>query len=335
MKSVSILIPTLNAGRVLEACLASIAQQDYDPDRVEIVVADGGSTDQTLTIARRYTDRIYPNPRQTGEAGKAVALQHASGEIAAFIDSDNILPQRDWLARMVAPFDDAEIVAAEPIEYTYRRQDGYITRYCALMGMNDPLCLFLGNYDRYCTLTGKWTGMPVAVEDKGTFLKVTLEGARLPTIGANGFLVRRSALDGCSVRDYVFDIDVVYELLQQGQCKFAKVKTGIVHVFSGSAGTFVRKQRRRIKDYLFFSRSRLRKYPWKSTAKGRLAKFVLYGATVVPLWIQSLIGFTRKPDWAWAFHPFACWITLFVYGAETIRGTLPGAQLQSREHWGQ
>ncbi len=69
-KSVSILIPTLNCARTLQACLASIAAQNYPPELVEIIVADGGSTDGTLDVARGYTDRIVPNPLKTGEAGK-------------------------------------------------------------------------------------------------------------------------------------------------------------------------------------------------------------------------------------------------------------------------
>lgn len=68
---------------------------------------------------------MVPNPLKTGEAGKAAGLKHAKNDIIAFIDSDNILPDKDWLKRMVEPFDDPEIIASEPIEYTYRASDGY------------------------------------------------------------------------------------------------------------------------------------------------------------------------------------------------------------------
>ena len=334
MQSVSVLIPTLNAGRVLEGCLQSIAGQGYPKELVEIIIADGGSTDETLAIARRYTDNIYANPLKTGEAGKAVALKHAQGEIVALVDSDNILPSTDWLSRMVVPFADEEIVGAEPLEYTYRKEDGYITRYCALMGMNDPLCLFLGNYDRHNSITGRWTEMPVGVEDKGDYLKVTLNNRKLPTIGANGFLIRRDDLLRTSVEDYLFDIDVVYELALRGKNKYAKVKTGIVHLFSGDVFTFVRKQQRRINDYLYYRGANLRKYPWGSLDKRRLLKFVAYCVLVFPLLVQGLTGYWRKPDTAWLFHPVACWITLTVYGTGWLRGPIR-AEAQNREEWRQ
>jgi glycosyltransferase involved in cell wall biosynthesis len=334
MKSVSILIPTLNSERVLDRCLDSIAAQAYPRDQIEIVIADGGSADATLRIAQRYTDKIYTNPGKTGEAGKAVALAHAQGDIVAFIDSDNILPQTDWLTRMIAPFEDGEIVGAEPLEYTWRGQDAALVRYGALMGMGDPLCLFLGNYDRCNILTGKWTEMPVSADDCGDWIKITVDQDKLPTIGANGFLVRRAALANCSVKEYVFDVDVVHQLLEQGPCKFAKVKIGIVHLFSADLRTLARKQLRRITDYSFYSRSNQRKYPWKGLNRWGLAKFILYCLTVFPLLTQSLVGYYRKRDAAIFLHPIACWITLVTYSYGTLRG-LVVQKAHDRTTWGQ
>ncbi len=334
MESISILIPTLNSERVLERCLESIAAQAYPRDFIEIVIADGGSTDGTLTIARRFTDKIHANPGRTGESGKAVALAHARGDIVAFIDSDNILPQSDWLPRMIEPFRDSEIVGTEPIEYTWREQDSALTRYGALMGMADPLCLFLGNYDRHNIITGKWTEMPVLMEDGGNWIKVALDQEKLPTIGANGFLVRRSALANCSVKEYVFDIDVVYELLQHDPCKFAKVKIGIVHLFSGNLRTLARKQLRRITDYAFYARSNRRKYPWKGLYQAGIAKFILYCLTLIPLLAQSLFGFNRKRDPALFLHPLVCWITLVTYAYGTLR-SLVVQKPQDRSEWSQ
>ena len=131
--SISIITPTYNSAKTLTSCLDSIKTQDYQGE-IEIIIADGGSTDSTLVIAQKYTDKIYPNPLKTGEAGKAAGVKQAKNEIIALIDSDNILPSEDWLSRMIEPFKDREIAGTEPLYYTYRREDGYITRYCAMLG---------------------------------------------------------------------------------------------------------------------------------------------------------------------------------------------------------
>jgi glycosyltransferase involved in cell wall biosynthesis len=125
MPSISIVIPTYNSARTLTSCLESIRKQDYPKDKIEIIIVDAGSSDNTVEIAGQFTD-IYPNPLRTGEAGKAVGVRHATGEIIALIDSDNILPERDWLKRMAAPFEYPEIAGTEPLYYNYRQEDRII-----------------------------------------------------------------------------------------------------------------------------------------------------------------------------------------------------------------
>lgn len=339
--TLSIVIPTLNSERTLTDCLLSIAGQDYPKDLFEVIIADGGSIDSTLEIISAVKVKtgldikVVKNRLKTGEAGKAAGLKSSKNEIIAFIDSDNILPDKDWLKKMAEPFLDKDIVASEPIEYTYRATDGYITRYCALLGMNDPLCLFLGNYDRNCTLTGVWTEMPHKKEDRGGYLKIELESKNLPTIGANGFLIRRDALEEFDSGDYLFDIDVLYGLLDTRRgVRFAKVKTGIIHVFSGNIKTFARKQRRRVKDYFYYSGLGVRKYPWKSLNRSKVVKFIVWNITLIPLLAQSLKGFTKKNDPAWFFHPVACWVTLWEYGWGRISGVF-GVKELKREGWSQ
>lgn len=349
MPFVSILIPTLNAAGVLEKCLRSIVEQDYPKKKIEIIVADGGSTDETLEIAKKYGAKIFQNPLKTGEAGKAVALRRASGELVALIDSDNILPGPTWFWQMVEPFSDPEIIGSEPWEFTYQKQDGFIDRYCALLGMNDPLCHFLGNYDRLNTLTGKWTSLPVRQMDKGNWIEVELKPPTIPTIGANGTILR-AHLGGAPrknkehlrgerladmVGDYLFDIDIIAQLADKREVKFAKVKTGIIHLYCGSdIGKFVRKQRRRIRDYLYYQKIGARAYPWQKQNKIGLLKFVLSCATIIPLIFQASRGYWKKPDLAWFFHPIACWLTLFTYAQESLFGKIRAIEMD-REKWGQ
>lgn len=357
--SVSVLIPTLNAASVLEGCLKSIANQNYSKEKIEIIIADAGSTDKTLDIVKKFSIfnsqfsiKVLDNPLKTGEAGKAVALKYAKGELVVLIDSDNVLPDKNWLKRMVEPFSDSEIIGSEPWEFTWRSQDGFIDRYCALMGMNDPLCYFLGNYDRKNTLTGRWTDLPVEQEDKGGWIKATLKPGAIPTIGANGTILRREIFSQgntseggpakrgllrgeCLVGDYLFDIDIIAALAAKKPVKFAKVRTGIIHLYCGSdIGKFIRKQKRRIRDYLYYQKIGVRKYPWQKQNKLGLLKFILSCVTIIPLVCQSLKGFFKKPDPAWFFHPVACWLTLYTYGIGRIRGVF-GVKEMDRQSWRQ
>lgn len=317
---VSVILPTLNSGRTLDACLASIREQNYPRERLEIVVADAGSTDATLDIARRHgVDRIVGNPLRTGEAGKAAAIAVARGELLALIDSDNLLPSPDWLRRMVAPFADPAIFASEPWEYTRRAADPALTRYFAMLGMNDPLCLFVGNYDRLCAITGRWTGLDVPCEDRGDHLRVRLSPEELPTIGANGCIVRREVLSRVDWTPYYFDIDVIQQAVAAGLTDVAKVKCGIVHLYAARLADFGRKQDRRIRDFLHFAGERKRTYPWRRQRTRGVARFCVATVLGVPLVWQMAYRARRCPDTAWLYHIPVCWTTLWRYGGAVVR----------------
>lgn len=327
-RTVSIVTPTYNSMRTLDTYMNAILMQTYPHEAIELIFADGGSTDGTLEQISKYSEncdisiKLFENPLRTAEAGKAVGVRQAENDIILLLDSDNIIPARNWMERMMAPFDEKEIVASEPIKYTYRKQDSVINRYCALIGMNDPLCMFTGNYDRYCCVTGKWTEVEREETDRGDYLSIKFREDMIPTIGANGFFMKRQELIDNFEGDYLFDIDVLWELFKKNpELRVAKVKTGIVHLFCPDIATFRRKQNRRITDFLYFADAKGRKYPWSKVGKEKIILFAFSCVTLFPLLVQSYIGFKKKPDLqVWLFHPAACWITLWVYGTGTIRG---------------
>jgi len=316
----------------LVQCLESIFNQDYPRKKVEVIITDGGSTDETVRIAEGYgVDRVLSNPLRTGEAGKAVGVEIAKNELIAFIDSDNILPSPNWLKTMVKPFKDLEIVGTEPLYYARRERDPLITRYCALTGMNDVLCLFLGNYDRYSYMTGRWTELNLNAEDQGDYVLVKLSERNIPTMGANGFMVRAEAIKNVDYRPYLFDIDVIYQLVKVGWNKFAKVKIGIVHLFANDINAYVKKTHRRIRDYLYYEKLAARKYPWRHLSNLGIPKFVLYTLLLAPTVSSLLRGYRKVQDRAWLFHPLACWLTLFTYGFRFITGAIQDTMPRKNE----
>jgi glycosyltransferase involved in cell wall biosynthesis len=336
LPTISVVLPTLNADKYLAECLASIREQAYPRKLVEIVLADAGSTDRTLEIARRFgVERVVDNPLRTGEAGKAAAIKAASGELLLSVDSDNVLVGRDWLSRMVRPLqEDPEVISSEALRWDYRRQDHYINRYAALTGINDPMALYVGNYDRYSYVTDRWTDYPHGSEQRDGWLRVTLDPENVPTMGANGYLVRREAFDVVPLGDYLFDIDFVHDLVQAGRRTIARVDVAIRHYFCDGVQRFYRKTRRRTDDYFYFAAQGSRSYPWTQRQRRGVIRFV--GSTVLtaPLLLDVVRGARRQPDPAWLFHLPACWITLGVYGVGTIKGKLRPKALD-RTGWSQ
>lgn len=96
---VSFIIPTMNNARTIKKCLLSIRSQKYP--HVEIVVVDGGSTDETLSIAEKLADKILFVKGPLG-LSRHIGAKHARGEILGIFDSDVYLPHADWLENAVA-----------------------------------------------------------------------------------------------------------------------------------------------------------------------------------------------------------------------------------------
>jgi hypothetical protein len=224
-------------------------------------------------------------------------------------------------------------VSTEALRWDYSDRYGLIDRYCALTGVNDPASIFIGNYGRYSHLTRRWTGFPVEQVQADGYIRVRVDPHLLPTMGANGYLVRADVFRAVHTGDHVFDIDAVGELAQQGHDVVARVDVAIGHFFAPSYGVFARKTRRRARDYLYYSGRGERTYPWRRYRRG-LVLFVLATVTTVPVLAQSAVGFARKPDRAWWFHPVACWTTLVIYGWETVRSRFK-RQRMSRRGWQQ
>jgi len=336
MNNVAIIIPTLNCGHILKSCLKSIKKQSYQDYNIYIV--DGGSTDNTLEIAKKHHTTILKNPLKTAEAGKAIGVKHSFEKYIALIDSDNILPSKSWLETNIKILSNNPIIiGTEPLYFAYRKKAGYIERYSSLIGANDPYAFISGVYDRQNFLNNRWTNLPISQVDNGNYFQVELKpNLPIPTIGANGTIFRSKFIKNNLKSDYLFDIDIIsnYLTVKKEPLYFAKVKQGIIHTFcESSIKKFTRKQFRRLTDY--YQYQNLRQYDWNQTNKLGTLKFILYITFVFPMLFDTIKGFIRKPDVAWFAHPILCIITLYCYTITTVKQKLMLLKPVNRQQWTQ
>ena len=87
----SIIVPSYNSSRFIRETLDSILN-DQDSVPIELIVVDGGSTDNTLDILRSYGNKLrWISERDNGEPdaiNKGMAM--ATGDVLAYIDADDV-----------------------------------------------------------------------------------------------------------------------------------------------------------------------------------------------------------------------------------------------------
>jgi cellulose synthase/poly-beta-1,6-N-acetylglucosamine synthase-like glycosyltransferase len=99
--SASVIVPVKNEREMIDACLKSLLDLDYD--QYEIIIVDTGSTDGTAEIVERIaqSNERVRLLRTTGYAadGRNAGIQAATGVILGFTDGDCVVP-KDWLKRL-------------------------------------------------------------------------------------------------------------------------------------------------------------------------------------------------------------------------------------------
>jgi hyaluronan synthase len=132
--SLTVIIPAYNEGHMVEKSIDSVAAAAYLHDRLEIVVVDDGSRDDTWQYIQRASSR-YPGLvkpiRFSENKGKREALaagfRWARGEIVVTIDSDSVI-EADALLAIVGPFRDPSVGAVAGKVVVYNRLEGFIPR---------------------------------------------------------------------------------------------------------------------------------------------------------------------------------------------------------------
>lgn len=102
---ISIIIPCRNEENYISRCLDFVLAQDYPGDKVEILVADGMSTDDTKKILLDYvkhhpTVHYFENPKKIVTMGLNILIKEAQGELILRMDAHTEFP-KDYVSKCV------------------------------------------------------------------------------------------------------------------------------------------------------------------------------------------------------------------------------------------
>jgi len=105
---VSVVIPVLNTDQTVGLTLNSLLSQTYE--NREIIVVDGGSTDKTKDIVRKYPVKLIESEKKSIPYQKNLGIKNSKGEIVAFTDADCVV-DKNWLKHLIQNYSCDSIVA--------------------------------------------------------------------------------------------------------------------------------------------------------------------------------------------------------------------------------
>jgi cellulose synthase/poly-beta-1,6-N-acetylglucosamine synthase-like glycosyltransferase len=210
----SVVLPVRNEEAHIGTVLRELEAQNYPHDRLEIIVADGNSSDGTagvVTELARQTGlpiRLFCNPAQLSSAGRNVGVRNCRGEYVIFIDGHCHIPHRNLLRDAVELFEKTKA---------------------------DCLCR-----PQPLTMPGNTKFQEVVAHARATFLghgcdssiyATDFEGSRNPC--SSGALYRRSVFDRIGFYDESFDacedVEFNYRVFKAGLSAYFSSRIAVLY----------------------------------------------------------------------------------------------------------
>jgi glycosyltransferase involved in cell wall biosynthesis len=319
--SFTFVLPVLNAdGPALERALTSIRSQDYPRELVQIVVADGGSTDGTRTTVARYDARVVANPNRLAEWGVKEGMLVAAGDVAVVFAADNELVGDDWLLRVAALFEADASLSAVFGRLVSGDDDPALNKYVELI-QSEPLNWFLNrNLEWYLARAPKQTD---------GFAIFQVDPARPLVWGANGLAVRADAARPAWRREgYVADVDAFHAMIRAGHDRVAYLPAPYCfHHQVASFGDMRRKWLRNSRQHLV-NQAASRDLDWVTVPgfRKRTLLWAVYSLFPPVSATDALIRAWRDRSAYWLYHPVATFLQAVTY-AQGFLGSRAGRRL--------
>jgi glycosyltransferase involved in cell wall biosynthesis len=305
MKRLSIIVPTLNNGAVLDHFFKSLQSQTYPKKNLEVLVVDGGSTDSTLEKAKKYGARIVHNQYVLAEPAIHLGMSAAKGDLIMILATDNIYKEKDDLTKIVSVFDNPQIYGAFP-KHDSSPQDSIFSKYHNRF--TDPF-----NHFVYQDAANARTFHRLYKTTKHTELYDVYDYSSNPTrpmiAFAQGFTIlnkyRRVESDSFD------DIKPLLDLIDSGKQIAYVHSVSLYHHTIKNVSHFIRKQRWATQNAMENKNYGVR-FRYQKLSQGqrfRMLIWPIYSLTIIGPCIRALAGLLIDREPLWLFHPLMCFLS--------------------------
>jgi len=306
MPEITFIIPTYNANKQLKSCLRSIRCQKYPQNKIEIIIADGGSTDNTLEIAKEFGCRIIQNPRRLAEYGVQVGVRNSIGIFLVIFAADNELVGVNWIQKVIDVFKNNVDISAVWGRLASGENDLALNKYYALI-QSDPLNWFMNkNLTSY---------LKSATRYKDCFI-FNVDPKKPLVWGANGLVYRAEKIKKIWEQEgYLGDNDAFQYMIEQGNNIVAYFESPFVyHHHVRNLMDWISKWKRNFNQHLLDNiHTRNMNWIFTKNFKIRLSLWIIYSLIPVFSLFDSLKNIIIERNIYWLYHPFVSFTQTAIY----------------------
>lgn len=303
LPKISIIIMTFNGGELLKKCLFSIRNQNYPQSKVEIIVVDDASDDNSVETAKHYKARVFVSGKRDMYLSWAIGLHKVTGNLVYMLDQDIELRGKDFFQKMVKPFlDNQNIIASFTRAYPHPNQP-WITRYISYHPFQcDPI---------YEYLTPQIEKSIIETKRNYFLCEFTLD--KIPAESRMMYRVDILRKTPNWKMKRIFDHDLLVKTIIANYNLIAYVpKAGIYHHHAESLGHLLRKRIRNLQTH-YFPYNKTLEYRWMDPNNRvevfRMILWVMYANLLLPAGLRGLIRFFKYKDWALLMEPIVTILT--------------------------
>lgn len=316
--TISIVIPTYNSAKWLPRCLRGIMNQNYPFEKIEIIISDGGSTDDTLAIAKKllgsFNFKILHNKKKLAEPGVSLGLKNASNQICTILAVDNILKDESYLRKISKTLCRDDIFAAFAT-HLYTNKDNWYTKYWNVF--TDPFNHFVYGNAANCRTFKK---IYKVLEKNDDYMIFEFDINNYPMLAfAQGFTLKNSYIrERKSAND---DLLPVIDLIKKRKKMAYVYTTGVVHHSVNDLKNYIKKQKWAVNNFLIKADYGInsRKSLFSPYRKARMYIWPFYAISFVAPLLRGVYGSVKDRNSIWLYHPFINFLTVLIVTWEVVK----------------
>ena len=321
---ISIIIVTFNSERTLGITLSSIRKQSYPQNKIEILIIDGGSIDNTKKIAKKYNCRIINRPKTEVIYRKHLGFIKALGKYLVYLDSDESLENPHSLKLKYFVFSENPLVKSVLSEgFKSPKHASFINNYLNEFGDPFSFYMYRESYDSKFLIKG-WKKKYKVFKETSDYIVLDLNNNKHSSIvepWAGGDMIDLKYVKSTFplIKENQTFIPLLFYLLKNKRKLLGITKNdAIIHDSSVSLHKYLKKISSRIKNNVFQTEMGKGGYTGREQFQSPLYNlkkyfFPLYTLLILPVFVDSIYLSISKKKLSYLIH-----FPLSVYTAVVI-----------------